>query len=50
MTELVGYVHSVSPEKVSNDGKKQYIEFKMQTGRKSYKRAVCFDKGLMSDI
>ena len=50
MTELVGYVHSVSPEKVSNDGKKQYIEFKMQTGRKGYKRAVCFDKGLMSDI
>ena len=50
ITELIGYVHSVSPEKVSNDGKKRYIEFKMQTGRKSYKRAVCFDKGLMSDI
>ena len=48
MTELVGYVHSVLPEKVSNNGKKQYIESKMQTGRKLYKRAACFDKGLMS--
>ena len=50
MTKLVGYANSASPEKVSNNGKKQYIEFKMQTRRKSYKRAVCFDKGLMSGI
>ena len=50
MNELVGYVHSVSPEKVSNNRKKQYIEFKTQTGGNIYERAVCFDKGLISGI
>ena len=50
MTEATGYITGLSPEKTSNDGKKKYVEFQLQTAKKTYKRGICFDKPLTRQI
>ena len=38
---VVGYLHSVSPMKMSKNSRR-YFEATLQTGREAYNRVVCF--------
>ena len=50
MSDIVGYTQNISPEKYSRDGHKKFINFNVQTGKKSYRQAVCFDMSLAPSL